>query len=104
MVHGSALGGRGEELRGRSVIVATRDQLTAALALIELDGVARRLVLLPPDVAREHLPAVISDAAIDTVLCDDESEHSSSLAVPLQATPRPHTTPPPPPPPARLPT
>src|SRR5207244_8598076 len=37
---GSSLGGRLEELRGRSVLVATRDQLTAALALIELDGVA----------------------------------------------------------------
>src|SRR5919198_6671598 len=48
---GSSLGGRREELRGRSVLVATGDQLTAALALLELDGVARRLVLAPPDLA-----------------------------------------------------
>ena len=30
------------ELAGRSVVVATRDQFAAALALIELDGIARR--------------------------------------------------------------
>ncbi len=70
MVHGSALGGRGEELRGRSVIVATRDQLTAALALIELDGVARRLVLLPPDLPHEHLSFVIDSAAADAIVSD----------------------------------
>ena len=49
LVGGSSLNGRLEELRGRSVFLATKDQLTAALALIELDGIARRLVLCPPD-------------------------------------------------------
>src|SRR6266571_2258096 len=49
LVRGSSLSGRLELLRGRSVLVATRDQLTAALALIELDAVARRLVLCPPE-------------------------------------------------------
>ncbi len=42
---------------------ATRDQLTAALALIELDGIARRLVLCPSDLPLEHLPFVIDAAA-----------------------------------------
>src|SRR5204862_1979007 len=41
LVRGSSLGGRLEELRGRSVLIATSDQLTAALALVELDGVVR---------------------------------------------------------------
>ena len=41
LAHGSSLGGRLEELRGRSVLVAAKDQLTAALVLMELDGVAR---------------------------------------------------------------
>ncbi len=70
MVHGSALGGRGEELRGRSVIVATSDQLTTALALIELDGVARRLVLLPADLPQGHLAFVIDSAAADAIVSD----------------------------------
>src|SRR5438105_9625245 len=55
LARGSSLGGRLEELRGRSVLVATADQLTAGLALIELDGVARRLVLGPPDLPAEHV-------------------------------------------------
>src|SRR5207249_3163164 len=65
LVRGSSLGGRLEELRGRSVLIATSDQLTAALALIELDGVARRLVLGPPDLPSEHLSHIVTTAAAD---------------------------------------
>ena len=72
LAHGTSLDLDLSKLQGRSVLVATRDQLTAALALIELDGVARRLTLVPPDVPRAHLPTVIADAGIDAVLSDDE--------------------------------
>ena len=41
LVSGTSLGGRAAELAGRSVLIATRDACAAALALIELDGVAR---------------------------------------------------------------
>ena len=64
----SSLGGRLEELRGRAVLLAVRDQLTAALALIELDGVASRLVLCPPDLASEHLPFVMTTADVEAVV------------------------------------
>src|ERR1700734_401088 len=67
---GSSLGRRLDELRGRSVLLSTRDQLPAALALIELDGVARKIVLCPPDVASAHLPAVIATAEVDAVVGD----------------------------------
>jgi acyl-coenzyme A synthetase/AMP-(fatty) acid ligase len=67
---GSILGGRREELRGRSVVLAIADQLPAALALLELDGVARRLVLCPPDVPAQHLPHVFSLAEADVVISD----------------------------------
>lgn len=70
LVRGSSLGGRGGELRGRSVLVFTKDQLTAALALIELDGVARRLVLCPPDLPLEQLPLVVDSAAVDGIVSD----------------------------------
>ena len=59
LAEASALGGRLEEFRGRTVLIAAKDQLTAALALIELDGVAQRIVLCPPDLAPAHFPAVI---------------------------------------------
>ena len=54
---GTSLGGRRGELAGRSVLLAIAGQLTAALALIELDGCARRIVILPPDVPSESFGA-----------------------------------------------
>ena len=73
LVEGSILGGRLERLRGRSVLIATKDQLAAALALIELDGIAQRLVLCPPDLAREHFPFVIRTAGVDAVVSDRDA-------------------------------
>jgi acyl-coenzyme A synthetase/AMP-(fatty) acid ligase len=64
------LGGARETLAGRNVLVRTKSQLAAALLLIELDGVARRLVIAPPDLDAAHLPAVILDAEIDVVVGD----------------------------------
>jgi acyl-CoA synthetase (AMP-forming)/AMP-acid ligase II len=58
----SIFGERLEELRGRTVLIATREQLAAALALVELDGVAQRIVLCPPDLAPVHFPHVIKTA------------------------------------------
>jgi acyl-coenzyme A synthetase/AMP-(fatty) acid ligase len=66
----SFLGGRLEALRDRVVLIRTYDQLAAALALIEVDGVAQRVVLCPPDLAPEHLPAVIRDAGVNACVYD----------------------------------
>jgi acyl-coenzyme A synthetase/AMP-(fatty) acid ligase len=66
----SSLGGRLEVLRGRTVLVAAKDQLTSALALIELDGVVRRMVLCPPDLSADHAPAVMRDSGADAYLTD----------------------------------
>jgi acyl-coenzyme A synthetase/AMP-(fatty) acid ligase len=68
---GTCLDGRLEDLTGRSVLVATASQLTTALALIELDGRARRLVLVPPDTDPGHVAAVIEAAEIDAIVVDD---------------------------------
>src|SRR5689334_10518157 len=59
------------DLSGRNVLLRTSDQLFAALGLIELDGVAARIVLVPPDVKPEHLPAVIERAQVELVVSDD---------------------------------
>src|SRR5438552_2149370 len=67
---GTILGGRAAELAGRSVMVAMSDQLTSALAMFELDGLARRMLLCPPDLRTEHLASVIADAEIDAVVSD----------------------------------
>jgi acyl-coenzyme A synthetase/AMP-(fatty) acid ligase len=72
LVHGTSLGGRLMELAGRSVLLAVRDQLAAALAIIELDGVAHRLVICPPDLPSEHVPTVIERAAVDAIVSDSD--------------------------------
>ncbi|MGH8325469.1 MAG: AMP-binding protein [Steroidobacteraceae bacterium] len=73
LARASCLGGQLESLRGRSVVVAIADQLTAAVALLELDGVARRMVLLTPGLSVEHLPHVARTAQADTWLGDTQS-------------------------------
>jgi hypothetical protein len=76
LVGSTSLGGRRAELAGGSVLLMARDQLAAAMALIELDGVARRLVLCPPDVPAQHLAAIVADAEVDAVVSDcDRTEH-----------------------------
>ncbi len=70
LLQGSSLGGRCEELRGRSVLIATGEQITAALALIELDGVARRIILCPSDLPPQHLPLVMDEADADAIVTD----------------------------------
>lgn len=93
LAKGSALGGDRAALLDRSVLVATRNQLTAALTLIELDGMARRLTLLPPDVPSAQLPAVIADAEIDAVIVDADSDHDAVSRLPLRMTCRPTVLP-----------
>jgi len=69
----SCLAGRLEALRGRSVILAVQDPLAAAIAMLELDGVVRRMVLCTPDLAAQHLPHVARSAQADVWLGDLES-------------------------------
>lgn len=71
LLQGSAIVTRRENLRGRSVLIASADPFLAALALIDLDGLARRMALFPPDLALEHLPYIMRHAEVDTVVSDD---------------------------------
>jgi len=75
---GSCLGGRLAGLAGRSVLVAVADQLRTGIALIELDGIARRMLLCPPDLNPEYIPSLIDDAQIDAIVCDDPERWTSA--------------------------
>src|ERR1700710_2181228 len=59
------------DLSGAHVLLRASDQLFAALGLIELDGVAARIVIAPPDLKPEHLASVIERAAITVVMGED---------------------------------
>jgi acyl-coenzyme A synthetase/AMP-(fatty) acid ligase len=78
---GSTLGANLESLRGLSVVLATRGQLATAAALVELDGVARRLVLCTPDLTPEQLELVIVAADADAVVVDDSSAPVSNSSI-----------------------
>ena len=67
---GSTLGGKLESLRGRSVLLATREQLPTAVALVELDGVARRIVLCTPDLTPKLLTHIAAIAEADAIVLD----------------------------------
>jgi acyl-coenzyme A synthetase/AMP-(fatty) acid ligase len=66
----SCLGGRAGELSSRAVLLALSGQLLSALAMIELDGMARRILLCPPDLDPAHFDRLIADAGIDAVVTD----------------------------------
>jgi acyl-CoA synthetase (AMP-forming)/AMP-acid ligase II len=61
-------------LDGANVLIRTSDQLFAALALIELDGIATRMVIAPPDLKDEHISSVIGHAKLDTLVTDMADE------------------------------
>jgi len=74
-------------LCGRSVLIAIRDQVAAALALIELDGVARRIILCPADLAYEHFPSVIASAEVDAIVSDNDDLKRRGIGAELHVTP-----------------
>jgi len=89
-LRGSFLGGRLPELSGRSVLIRTHDQLETALAVMELDGVARRLIICPPDLPPKHLSSVVEDAGVDAIVTDaallEQIEFGNCLKVACSST------------------
>ena len=52
------------------MLLAVADQLISAIAMTEIDGVARRMLLCPPDLNADHVKTLIEDAEIDAVVTD----------------------------------
>jgi acyl-coenzyme A synthetase/AMP-(fatty) acid ligase len=74
----TCLSSRLGELSGRSVLMAVSDQLISGLVMTEVDGVARRMLLCPPDVNADHLQSLMQDADIDAVVTDQPERWASS--------------------------
>jgi acyl-coenzyme A synthetase/AMP-(fatty) acid ligase len=94
----TCLDGRLGELSGRSVLLAVADQLVSGLAIIEMDGVVRRMLLCPPDLAADHISALIADAEIDAVVTDRPAQWAASgielvvlAQTPMRSVPRTQT-------------
>jgi acyl-coenzyme A synthetase/AMP-(fatty) acid ligase len=74
----TCLGGRLGELSGRSVLLAVADQLMSGVVMTEIDGVARRMLLCPPDLNADHIKTLIDDAEIDAVITDQPAQWAAS--------------------------
>ena len=70
LTNGTCLGVSVEALLGRTVLLWTTDHLHCALALIELDGIVRRMVLCPPGIPLEGLAYIAETAGADTIISD----------------------------------
>jgi acyl-coenzyme A synthetase/AMP-(fatty) acid ligase len=78
IISGTVLSGRRRELQGKSVLIATKAQLVSALALIDLDGIASRLVICPLDFTPDRLASVIEQAEVDAIVCDEGTQDSGA--------------------------
>src|SRR6202046_4094872 len=81
----ACLKGRLADLAGRSVLLAVTGQFLAGLVMLEVDGIARRMLLCPPDLNTDHLQAVIEDAEINAVITD-QPDRFTSLGIELVVT------------------
>ena len=59
-----------QQLIGKSILLAVGNQLATALAIVQLDGVARQLVVCPPDIPPGHLSYIVKRCSIDAVISD----------------------------------
>jgi acyl-CoA synthetase (AMP-forming)/AMP-acid ligase II len=73
------------KLSGRSVLLSMSGQLLSGLAMIEIDGLARRMLLCPPDLNPDHLTALTGNAEIDAVVTD-QPERWIDKGIPLVVT------------------
>ncbi|MGI8959248.1 MAG: ANL family adenylate-forming protein [Bryobacteraceae bacterium] len=72
LLHGSSFDRPPHELSGRSILLVTHGQFTAALALLQLDGIADRIVICPPETTSEQFPSLIRNGGVDTIVSDCE--------------------------------
>jgi acyl-coenzyme A synthetase/AMP-(fatty) acid ligase len=81
LLHKSSLSVPLEQLSNSTVLIATKGQFATALALIELDGIARRIVLYPGDLPRAHIPSVVASANIDAIVLDSDAPEPCSYGL-----------------------
>jgi acyl-coenzyme A synthetase/AMP-(fatty) acid ligase len=93
LVEGYVLDERLVDASGLSVVLATKDQFSATAALIQLDGMAHRIVLCPSDLSPENLAFVADCAGADLIVTDHpvpnpvDSHVRWVVPCPLQKTP-----------------
>jgi len=70
---------------GRNVFVRTHGQFATVLAVLALDGIARRLLLCPPDIPDGQIPRLMQDGEAERIITDSDID-MDGLASPVPAT------------------
>ncbi len=70
----------GQRLHGRSVLVATGGQKAAGVTMLAIDGVVRRMVLVPPGLGPEQIGSILRDAEIEICVTDADFAHGEALS------------------------
>ena len=74
---------------GRSVVLAVHDMAKAAAALIDLDGLAARIFLVPPGFAPDHLAHAAELLEADALIYEGEAPFETKLAAQVKFPMRP---------------
>jgi acyl-CoA synthetase (AMP-forming)/AMP-acid ligase II len=72
-----------ERFRGQSILIWCERQLAVVQALLQLDGIAKRLVLCPSDFDPAHLAAVIAEAQVDAIVTDNAAMMPPAPSLPV---------------------
>lgn len=79
VLNGTVLGADRARLAGRSVMLVVGDQLAAACAMVDLDGLVARLVVAPPDLHPDHYPSLVADAEVEVIVTDRDPARFAAL-------------------------
>jgi len=79
LTNGTTLGPNRSALSGACVLLRTSTQMAAALALLELDGLARRVVLCTPDLSLEHMLLAVAATGATVAVCDEAAPERAEL-------------------------
>jgi acyl-coenzyme A synthetase/AMP-(fatty) acid ligase len=69
---------------GRNVLIRTQGQFATILAALALDGIARRMLLCPPDIPEGQIPHLMQDGEVERILSDADID-MHGVASPLPA-------------------
>lgn len=79
---GTVLGPERSRLAGLSVMLVVGDQLAAACAMVDLDGLVARLMVAPPDLNPDHLASIVADAGVEVIVTDRDPTRFAALGTP----------------------
>ncbi len=69
-IGGSNIHGGNGSVAGRTVLLAAKEQLASGLALLAMDGVAKQIVLCPPDLSSAHRTVIAQRIGVDLIVTD----------------------------------